>query len=163
MSLIKFKKSKYFLILLIPFLVLFDQLSKIWILKNIFLNEDILRITNFLNFVPVWNKGISFGMLSNLTDINLIMIFVTLLIISIIFFWFLKTKNLSLSLSLILIISGALGNLFDRLNHKAVVDFIDVHIGDYHWPAFNLADSYITLGAIIYIYIIFTSQTDNIA
>ena len=163
MLLIKFQKFKFLLLLSIPFFVFLDQLSKSWILKNIFLNEEILRITNFLNFVPDWNKGISFGMLSNFSDINLIMIFITILIILIIFFWFLKAKNLNLSLALIFIISGALGNLIDRFIHNAVVDFIDLHIGNYHWPAFNFADSYITIGAAIYIYIIFTSQTDNIA
>ena len=163
MSLKKFKKTKFFLILLIPVFIFFDQLSKSWILKNIFLNKEILKITNFLNFVPVWNKGISFGMLSDLADINLIMIFVALSIVFIIFFWFLKSKNLNLSLAFIFIISGALGNLFDRFKHSAVVDFIDFHVKGFHWPAFNIADSYITIGAIIYIYTIFTSQTDNIA
>ena len=74
-----------------------------------------------------------------------------------------KTKSSKLSLSLSLIISGAIGNLIDRLNHEAVVDFIDIHIGNLHWPAFNFADSYITIGAFIYVFTIFTSQKDNIA
>ena len=74
-----------------------------------------------------------------------------------------ETPDLNLSISLSLIISGAIGNLIDRFNHKAVVDFIDIHINAYHWPAFNLADSYITIGAFLYIFVIFTSQNNNIA
>jgi len=102
-------------------------------------------------------------MLSNFMNINFFMIIVTSSIILFLFFWFQKTKNRNLSLSLSLIISGAIGNLIDRLSHKAVVDFIDFHIGNFHWPAFNFADTYITIGAFIYVFTIFTSQKDNIA
>ena len=102
-------------------------------------------------------------MLSNFMNINFFMIIVTSGILLFLIFWFVKTKSRNLSLSLSFIISGAIGNLVDRLNHKAVVDFIDIHIGNHHWPAFNFADSYITIGAFIYVFTIFTSQKDNIA
>ena len=120
-------------------------------------------VNNFLNFIPVWNKGISFGLLSDLININFFMIIVSSTIALFFFIWFIKTQNNKLIISLTFIISGALGNIIDRFNHKAVVDFIDVHINNLHWPTFNLADSYITLGAFIYIIAIFTSQKDNIA
>ena len=141
--------KKIFLIS-IPILIIFDQLSKQWALENIFNTQQIIEINSFFNLVPVWNKGISFGLLSNIVDINFFMIIITTIISM-------------LSLSLALIISGAIGNLIDRFRHEAVVDFIDIHISNYHWPAFNFADSYITIGAFLYIYTIFTSQKENIA
>jgi len=156
-------KTKKKLLILIPLFIFLDQLSKKWMLNNIFDSQIIIEINKYLNFVPVWNKGISFGMLSNFMNINFFMIIVTSGILLFLISWFVKTKSRNLSLSLSFIISGAIGNLVDRLNHKAVVDFIDIHIGNHHWPAFNFADSYITIGAFIYVFTIFTSQKDNIA
>ena len=156
-------KAKKKLLILIPIFIFFDQLSKKWMLNNIFDGQRVIEINKYLNFVPVWNKGISFGMMSDFMNINFFMIIITITISLLLILWFIKTTNRNLSTSLALIISGAIGNLFDRLNHKAVIDFIDIHIGNLHWPAFNLADSYITIGAFIYIYTIFTSQKDNIA
>ena len=156
-------KTKKKLLILIPLFIFLDQLSKKWMLNNIFDSQIIIEINKYLNFVPVWNKGISFGMLSNFMNINFFMIIVTSGILLFLISWFVKTKSRNLSLSLSFIISGAIGNLVDRFNHKAVVDFIDIHIGNHHWPAFNFADSYITIGAFIYVFTIFTSQKDNIA
>ena len=155
--------SKKKLLILIPIFIFFDQLSKKWMLNNIFDGQRVIEINKYLNFVPVWNKGISFGMMSDFMNINFFMIIITITISLLLILWFIKTTNRNLSTSLALIISGAIGNLFDRLNHKAVIDFIDIHIGNLHWPAFNLADSYITIGAFIYIHTIFTSQKNNIA
>ena len=159
----KLKKNKNFLLVLIPILVLIDQLSKKWALNNIFFNQNYIEVNKFLNFTPVWNKGISFGMFSDFTNVNCFMTIITSIIILIIFFWIIRVKNIILNLSLLLIISGAIGNLIDRLKYQAVVDFIDFHINNFHWPVFNLADSYITLGASMYIFVIFTSQKNNIA
>ena len=132
-------------------------------LHNIFDSQRIMEINKYLNFVPVWNKGISFGILSDIGDINFFMLIITTIISLFLLLWFVKTTNRNLSISLAFILSGAVGNLIDRLNHKAVVDFIDIHINNFHWPAFNFSDSYITIGAFIYIFTIFTSQNDNIA
>ena len=156
-------KNKKILLMLIPIFIFFDQLSKQWMLHNIFDSQRIMEINKYLNFVPVWNKGISFGILSDFVNINFFMIIITIIISLFLVLWFLRTTNKNLSISLAFIFSGAMGNLLDRLNHKAVVDFIDIHIDNFHWPAFNFADSYITIGAFIYIFTIFTSQNDNIA
>ena len=156
-------KVKKILLILIPIFIFFDQLSKKWMLNNIFDSQRIIEINKYLNFVPVWNKGISFGMLSDFMNINFFMIIITTIISLFLILWFLRTTNKNLNISLAFIISGALGNLIDRFNHKAVVDFIDFHINNFHWPAFNFADSYITIGAFIYIFTIFTSQKNNIA
>ena len=155
-------KTKKILLILIPIFIFFDQLSKKWMLNNIFDSQRIIEINKYLNFVPVWNKGISFGMLSDFMNINFFMIIITTIISLFLILWFLRTTNKNLSISLAFIISGALGNLIDRFNHKAVVDFIDFHINNFHWPTFNFADSYITIGAFIYIFTIFTSQKNNI-
>ena len=156
-------KTKKILLILIPIFILFDQLSKKWMLNNIFDDQKIIEINKYLNFVPVWNKGISFGILSDFVNINFFMIIITTAISLFIILWFIKTTNRNLSISIAFILSGAVGNLLDRLNHKAVVDFIDIHIDNFHWPAFNFADSYITIGAFIYIFIIFTGEKNNIA
>ena len=134
-------KTKKKLLILIPLFIFLDQLSKKWMLNNIFDSQIIIEINKYLNFMIIVTSGILLFLIS----------------------WFVKTKSRNLSLSLSFIISGAIGNLVDRLNHKAVVDFIDIHIGNHHWPAFNFADSYITIGAFIYVFTIFTSQKDNIA
>ncbi len=156
-------KAKKKLLILIPIFIFFDQLSKKWMLNNIFDGQRVMEINKYLNFVPVWNKGISFGMLSDFMNINFFMIIITTIISLFLILWFLRTTNKNLNISLAFIISGALGNLLDRLNYKAVIDFIDIHINNFHWPAFNFADSYITIGAFIYIFTIFTSQKNNIA
>ena len=127
-------KAKKILLILIPMFVFFDQLSKQWALKNIFYDQTIIEINKYLNFIPVWNKGISFGMLSDLMNINFFMVIVTITISLFLVLWFLRTTNKNLSISLAFIVSGAIGNLIDRLNYKAVVDFIDIHIGNLHWP-----------------------------
>ena len=155
-------KAKTKLLILIPIFIFFDQLSKQWALKNIFDSQKIIEINKYLNFVPVWNKGISLGILSDFMNINFFMIIITTIISLFIILWFIKTTNRNISISLSFILSGAIGNLLDRLNHKAVVDFIDIHIDNFHWPAFNFADSYITIGAFIYIFTIFTGQKNNI-
>ena len=153
--------SKKKLLILIPIFIFFDQLSKQWMLYNIFDSQKIIEINKYLNFSPVWNKGISFGMFSNIENINFFMIFVTLVIILILFFWLFKTIILYQKVALIFIISGAIGNLIDRFAYKAVIDFIDFHINNTHWPAFNLSDTYITIGAFIYLFSIFSSEKFN--
>ena len=157
----KLKKNKNFLLVLIPILVLIDQLSKKWALNNIFFNQNYIEVNKFLNFTPVWNKGISFGMFSDFTNVNFFMTIITSIIILIIFFWIIRVKNIILNLSLLLIISGAIGKLIDRLKYQAVVDFVDIHVYELHWPAFNLADSLITIGALIYLIGIFSSENNK--
>ena len=152
--------KKYFLTL-IPLLVFFDYLSKNWMIENIFLPEKTIKINQFLNLTPVLNKGISFGMFSSIEDINFFMIIVTITIVLFLFLWFFKTNSIFQRLSFILIISGALGNLLDRFKYQAVVDFVDIHVYELHWPAFNLADSLITIGALIYLIGIFSSENNK--
>ena len=100
--------SKKKLLILIPIFIFFDQLSKQWMLNNIFDTQRIIEINKYLNFVPVWNKGISFGILSDLMNINFFMIIITIIISLFLVLWFLRTTNKNLSISLAFIFSGAM-------------------------------------------------------
>tara|TARA_A100001011_G_scaffold130620_1_gene137669 strand:- start:13683 stop:14087 length:405 start_codon:yes stop_codon:yes gene_type:complete len=112
----------------------------------------ILSITPFFNIVLTWNSGISFGIFSNQGGFSVIIL--STLAILIVFFlavWLVKAENRKLIIGLIFIIGGAIGNIIDRVYHGAVIDFLDFHINNYHWPAFNLADSCIFIGAALII------------
>ena len=145
------KKNLYNLI--IVFTVFFlDRVSK-YIILNLSqpLEELNFSVTTFLNFNLVWNSGIAFGLFSfdqNIyyNVITSVIISVTLVIILITF----KSKGLERFCYLI-IIGGSLGNIFDRLNYSAVIDFIDISYNNFHWFIFNVADIFITLGVIILI------------
>lgn len=104
----------------------------------------------FLNFVMVWNQGISFGLLdTNSPNMTLVFIGLSMLISSAMIIWLALNTKKMVAVALGLIIGGALANVIDRVRFNAVADFIDVHIGEHHWPAFNVADSCIVIGATI--------------
>ena len=130
-----------------------DQLSKLIILAIVMQPPRVIEITEFFNFVLVWNRGVSFGMLQSASIWGPILLGVlTVGIIVLLFFWLREAKTRLCVIALGMVIGGALGNLIDRILHQAVVDFMDFHIGGYHWPAFNVADSAITVGVICIIY-----------
>ena len=133
-----------FTVILIFFL---DRVSKIYILNLAELNNSVdIYLSSFLNLYLIWNKGIAFGLLS--FEENLIYNLITLLISIInvvIVFLIIKTEDIR-AYFLILILGGSLGNLFDRVYYASVPDFIDFHIGNFHWFIFNVADIFITLG-----------------
>ena len=144
-----FKKKFYSFILILPLLFFIDRLSKIIILNYFETSlETYIKITSFLNLVLVWNSGVGFGLLSFEENIvyNIITFFV-LLVIILIFYLSLKANDIKFYFYLI-IIGGALGNFFDRILYSAVPDFIDFHIGNFHWFVFNIADIFITVGII---------------
>ena len=136
-------------ILFILFIFLIDRISKIYVInlqKEIFGTE--IFSSKYLNINLIWNDGVAFGLLS--FDQENLYNLLTILIILIIFFIFvmiLKSSGLQ-KLALVLILGGALGNVFDRILYKSVPDFIDFHIGDFHWFIFNIADIFITIGVI---------------
>ena len=152
--------------LIIDFIIL-DQLSKWFILENIFRPElgqkplgliewfssterlpfISLEAIPYLNLTMVWNEGISFGFFQNGNPWPLI---VLALIISTVFgVWLTRSQSWFEGICLSMIIGGALGNVLDRLHFGAVADFIDFYIGAWHYPAFNLADSFITVGIVM--------------
>ena len=150
------KLSKNFLINLFVIVTIFslDRISKLYVIylykKNF--NSEIFT-SEFLNIYLIWNEGIAFGLLSfsERHMYNLLTFLIFVLIIFIISM--LKNSTSTVKYSLILILGGALGNLFDRLIYKAVPDFIDFHVGNFHWFIFNVADIFITLGVFFMIII----------
>ena len=124
-----------------------DRISKFYVISQSEKNFSYdLFESKFLNINLVWNEGIAFGLLSfdEMYFYNLLTILITILII-IIFFMILKNEGLK-KYSLLMILGGALGNLYDRIFFQAVPDFIDFHIGNFHWFIFNVSDIFITLG-----------------
>lgn len=133
--------SRTFLILLSFIVLIIDQATKLIIVNFILPNQSI-KVFSFLNIVNLKNTGAAFGLFQSLG--NSVFIIISIVAILIVFFMIIKSKDDSFALSLIL--GGAMGNLTDRLRLGYVVDFIDIHIRNYHWPAFNMADSALTIG-----------------
>ena len=130
--------------------VFIDQLSKWWILVKVMDPPKVIQVTPFFNLVLTWNRGVSFGLFNNESSYGAwIFSILALIIITVLFFWLKKAETKLISVSLGLIIGGAVGNVIDRINHLAVMDFLDFYLGNSHWPAFNAADSFITVGAFI--------------
>ena len=150
---IKNLRKNFFINSFIIFLIfLLDRISKIYVinLDKKFLGSEIFS-SKFLNISLIWNEGIAFGLFtfSNKDTYNAFTILILLIIFGI-FFLMLKSKGLE-RYSLLMILGGALGNVFDRIFTNAVPDFIDFHIGNFHWFIFNIADIFITLGVIFMI------------
>ena len=150
--------DKSFLIKLSLIFLIFvsDRISKIYViyLDNKLLGSEIFS-SNFLNINLIWNEGIAFGLFSFNDEIfyNILTIII-IIIILIISFMIIKSNGFK-KYSLLMIVGGALGNVFDRLYYKAVPDFIDFHVGDFHWFIFNFADVFISLGVFFMILIEF--------
>lgn len=128
-----------------------DRASKWWMLEVADMPmRGIIEVTDFLNAVMVWNRGVSFGLLNNGGDLwrwGLIMLAVAIVLALV--RWLRHAASRWVGAAIGLVIGGAMGNIYDRISYGAVADFIDLHVMGYHWPAFNLADSAITMGVII--------------
>jgi len=110
------------------------------------------KVTSNLNIVMVWNTGVSFGMFSNLGPyMPFILIAVAIFILGFLLFWLFQTHDQTQGICCAMIIGGAIGNIIDRARFGGVIDFIDLHAFEYHWPAFNIADSAIVIGVGILI------------
>ncbi len=150
----------FFLISIVS--VILDQISKHLVMTRIDMYESIRVIDGFFNLVHVRNRGMAFGLL-NRPQPGLsfyILVIAAVLAIGVIIFWFtrLKKEEKGLTTGLSLILGGAAGNLIDRFRLSEVIDFLDFYVGSYHWPAFNIADSCITVGTIwIVVYMFFFS------
>ena len=146
----KFLSKKFYISFSIVFLIYFlDRLSKIYVIqldKNN-LGSEIFNST-YLNIVLIWNKGIAFGLLSfNESHLYNILSLIISIIVVILVVMSLKSQGFK-RYSLLMIVGGALGNLHDRIFFNAVPDFIDFHVGNFHWFIFNVSDIFITLGVI---------------
>ena len=141
----KLNLSLFFLFLL---LVILDQVTKSLVINFFDLYESVAVLPS-VNLTFVVNYGFAFGFLNNPSLNQILVSLVILLIITYFLYLLIKTQDKVFQFTLTLILAGALGNFIDRIFRGFVIDFIDIYIGKYHWPAFNIADSCITLGFIV--------------
>lgn len=144
-------KRKYWVLLICFVLILgLDQYTKYEIERRVRLYQTIPVIDGFFNLTHVRNTGGAFGIFAGEKDgiASILFVGASLVAVGILLYLFQRAKEHehTLALSLALILSGAVGNLIDRLRYGEVIDFLDFYLFSYHWPAFNIADSAITLG-----------------
>ena len=148
-----YKKFFYYSIIVISVFLL-DRISKLYILNLAETKQTVdIYISSYLNLYLIWNNGIGFGMLSSNQEFfyNTIT-FIIILINFFILFMIFKYNDFKVFF-LLMILGGSLGNLYDRIKFYAVPDFIDIHIGNFHWFIFNVADIFITVGIIGLIFV----------
>jgi signal peptidase II len=136
-------------------LLALDQLSKFLVQSGIALYENVVVIPGFFSLTHIHNRGAIFGIMSRnpsrLTTILLPVL--SLVALSLVVYYFIKTppSEKFMKISLTLILAGAVGNQIDRLVRGYVIDFLDVYVKNWHWPTFNVADSCISIGAVLLI------------
>jgi len=143
------KKKIIFCSLIVVAIFLLDRFTKLYVLSLVEIHNHVdIFVTSFLNIYLVWNKGIAFGLLNfEQSEIyNLITGIIAIISLAILV-TIIKIKDIRVYF-LSFIFAGAIGNLFDRLYYAAVPDFIDLHINNFHWFIFNVADIFISIGVI---------------
>ncbi len=144
---------------LIGMILILDQMSKIWILKNIPHGTGRAVIPGLFNLTHVRNRGAIFGFFSQSGSpvVYVILTVASLAALSLVVFYFIRVpaQEKLLKITLALILGGALGNQVDRILRGFVVDFLEVYVKSFHWPSFNVADSCISIGAVLLVYIFF--------
>ena len=149
MSLNKIFKNYYLETVIILVIFFLDRISKLYVIHQDKLNfNSEIYSSKFLNIHLIWNEGIAFGLFSFNEDYlyNFLTFLIFIVIIFIVFM--IRKSDLFRKYALLLVLGGALGNFFDRLIYKAVPDFIDFHVGNFHWFIFNVSDIFITLGIV---------------
>lgn len=149
-------RNKYlYLLVLSNVLIVLDQASKYMVASHIPLYYSIEVIDGFLNLTHIRNAGVAFGLFADQPSEYKSLVFVAVSTVASVAILFIFHQSPAwrrwVNTGLILIFSGAIGNMIDRIVHKEVIDFVDVYVGSFHWPAFNLADSCITIGVVIMI------------
>ncbi len=149
-------KPKVYMIWLV-ILILFDQSTKIWIINNYALYEGQV-ISDFFSIWHIHNKGAAFGFLNEESGWQVYFLsIIAFLVSSTLIFYILNVKNIMRLelLALTMISAGAIGNMIDRIRDGYVIDFLDFHYMHYHFPTFNLADSFIFIGVILFLFSFF--------
>ena len=160
----KKRKKIIYSTLIIAIIFFLDRVSKIYIVSLATNNIPVdIFVTKYLNVYLIWNEGVAFGLLSFDQNNIYALITVIIAIISIVVLVLIIKTNDIRFYFYSFIFSGAVGNLFDRMYYSAVPDFIDLHINNYHWFIFNVADIFITIGVIclILVELIFNKSLDN--
>jgi len=146
------KKFIINVILILCLTIFIDQLTKYIAYIVLFENQQVLIVNHYLNFRPVWNDGISFGMLQGYGNLGRVTFIIIAIIISLWIILYSKKLNTTGFVGYNMIAGGAIGNVIDRIIHGKVIDFIDVHYKEFHWPTFNIADSFIFIGVLLFVY-----------
>jgi signal peptidase II len=159
-------RKRNILFLAATFLViLLDQVTKAWIISTMRLYDSFVVIAGFFNITHVRNPGAAFGFLAGVSPLFRYIFFLAVTVAAILLILhYLRVSRIeapSLVLALALILAGAVGNLIDRVRFGEVVDFLDVYIVGHHWPAFNVADSAITVGAAILIVVLLQKRKER--
>lgn len=130
--------------------IIADQLVKNWLLAGPMHEPQAYEITPFFNIVSAWNRGVSFSMFWTSAEHGpWILSGVAVAISLALAVWLMRVSHRLTAIGIGLVIGGALGNVVDRIRFGAVFDFLDFYLGTYHWPAFNVADSCITVGVVL--------------
>ena len=130
--------------------ILLDQATKWLVLEVVMAPPRSIPVTDFFNIVMVWNRGVSFGLFDNDSVWTPVLLSLLAVGVSIaLMVWLRRAEGRWLALGLGMVIGGAVGNVIDRAVWRAVFDFLDFHVAGYHWPAFNVADSAITVGVVL--------------
>ena len=159
----KLNKNFYLNFSIVILIFLIDRISKLYVIHKdkINFNSEIYS-SNFLNIHLIWNEGIAFGLFSFNEDyLYNFLTFLIFVVIIFIIFMIRQSDNMR-KYALLLVLGGALGNFFDRLIYKAVPDFIDFHVGNFHWFIFNVSDIFITIGVIVMILLELTTNKKQI-
>ncbi|MCK5071624.1 MAG: lipoprotein signal peptidase [Desulfocapsa sp.] len=145
----------YFSVFLVLVVIVLDQLTKIWVVNNFRLYETLEIIPGFFSFTYLTNKGAAFGFLASVDSAwrhYFFLILASVALVLIVITWFrIRKDHRFYGPALALIAGGAIGNVIDRLRLGAVVDFFDFYVAGRHWPAFNIADSAITVGVALFL------------
>jgi signal peptidase II len=150
------RRAHLFSILLGIFVIVFDQATK-WSVLAFIERGTVIRVCKYANIVLTYNLGTSFGLLTPGTEAQKCMIIVlSIILVIFLVYVFCKLATIIEKVFCSLLIGGAIGNILDRFIHGGVVDFIDVHYEDWHWPAFNIADSFITTSAVMLVIVSLT-------
>lgn len=144
-------------LILAAVILIADQISKYFVLQYLAQQRAMVtgvEVTSFFNLVLVWNRGVSFGLFNqNDPVMPYLLMALAAVLVTLVARWLLKAETKLEAAAFGLIIGGAVGNVIDRIRFGAVVDFLDFYVADYHWPAFNVADSAIVIGACIILYL----------
>lgn len=163
----KLKRKYFYFVTISPVLIVIDQITKFFIDAKMTIHQSIEVIGGLFNITYVRNPGSAFGFLasSSAQFRSVFYLLVTLLAVGLILYYVAKSEEGDdlTPLSLSLILSGAIGNMIDRIRFGEVIDFLDVYIGSQHWPAFNVADSAISVGAVILIMAIYRQSRQKTA
>ena len=140
-------------LIFIVMVAVLDQISKEIVKRLIFEPPRVIEVTGFLNLVPVHNTGISFGLFSGNAQLGRwLLVIVAVLIMIALLVWLFRAGSTYITVALVLVIGGAASNVIDRAISGAVIDFLDFHAFEVHWPAFNLADTLIVFGTAMLLY-----------